>query len=116
MSSHLFERFVVDPAAQAAFSNRAILAAMLRFEAALAGAQARCGVIPEPAAAAIRRHAGTLSLDADQLVRDGAHAGSLAIPFVQNLIAHVGSQDPQAARHVHFGATSQDVLDTALAL
>lgn len=116
MSDHLFERFVVDPAAQASFSNQALLAAMLRFEAALAGAQARCGVIPEPAAAAIRRHAGTLALDADQLVREGAHAGSLAIPFVRILIAHVGSQDPQAARHVHFGATSQDVLDTALAL
>lgn len=116
MSGHLFERFVVDPAAEAAFSSTAILSAMLRFEAALAGAQARSGVIPEPAAAAIRRHAGTLALDADRLVRDGAHAGSLAIPFVQALIAHVASQDPQAARHVHFGATSQDVLDTALAL
>ncbi|MBX9632043.1 MAG: 3-carboxy-cis,cis-muconate cycloisomerase [Burkholderiales bacterium] len=116
MSGHLFERFVVDPAADSAFSNTAILSAMLRFEAALASAQARSGVIPEPAAAAIRRHAGTLALDADRLVRDGAHAGSLAIPFVKALIAHVASQDPQAARHVHFGATSQDVLDTALAL
>ena len=116
MSGHLFERFVVDPAAEAAFSNAAILSAMLRFEAALAGAQARCGVIPEPAAATIRRHAGTLSFDADRLVRDGAHAGSLAIPFIKTLIAHVAAQDPQAARHVHFGATSQDVLDTAAAL
>jgi 3-carboxy-cis,cis-muconate cycloisomerase len=116
VSGHLFERFIVDPAAEAAFSNESILSAMLRFEAALAGAQARCGVVTEPAAAAIRRHAGTLSFDADRLARDGAHAGSLAIPFVKTLIAHVASQDPQASRHVHFGATSQDVLDTALAL
>lgn len=116
MSGHLFERFVADPAVEAAFSDQAVVAAMLRFEVALAQAQARCGVIPEAAAAAIRRHAATFSIDAERLVREGSHAGSLAIPFVKTLIAHVAAQDAQAARHVHFGATSQDVLDTALAL
>ena len=116
MSSSLFERVLADAAAEAPFSNATLLAAMLRFEVALAQAQARSGVIPADAAATIRAQSATFSIDADRLLRDGAHAGSLAIPLVKALIAHVASHDATAAHHVHSGATSQDVLDTALVL
>jgi 3-carboxy-cis,cis-muconate cycloisomerase len=113
---NLFERVLTDPAAEKMFSNAALIAAMLRFEIALAHAQGRTGVIPGAAAAAIREHAASFAPDAEQILRDGAHSGSLAIAFVKALIAHVAARDAQAARHVHFGATSQDVLDTALVL
>ncbi len=116
MSGTLFERILAEPAAEAAFSDTALIAAMVRFEIALARSQAHASVIPADAAVAIDKHAATFSLDADQLLRDGAHAGSLAIPFVKALIAHVASRDPSAASHLHFGATSQDVLDTAMVL
>jgi len=116
VSGSPFERVLADPVAESAFSDAALMSAMLRFEIALAQAQGRAGVIPGAAAAAIREHAPSSTLDAEQFLRDGAHSGSLAIAFVKALTAHVGARDPQAARHVHFGATSQDVLDTALAL
>jgi 3-carboxy-cis,cis-muconate cycloisomerase len=73
-------------------------------------------LIPAPAAAAIARHGAGLALDADTLAREAANAGSLVIPFVQALTAHVGQHAPEAARFVHFGATSQDVLDSAAAV
>jgi 3-carboxy-cis,cis-muconate cycloisomerase len=116
VSVSLFERVLADSVAAKSFSDATLIAAMLRFEIALAQAQARAGVIPGAAAAAIRDHAPSFAPDAEQLLSDGAHSGSLAIPFVKALIAHVGARDAPAARHVHFGATSQDVLDTALVL
>ncbi|MEO8040306.1 MAG: lyase family protein [Betaproteobacteria bacterium] len=116
MSGQLFERVLADPQAEAAFSDAAITGAMLQFEIALAAAQAELGLVPASAAAAIARHAGTFAVDPVQLARDGAHAGSLAIAFVGALTAHLARHDADAARHVHSGATSQDVLDTALVL
>jgi len=98
------------------FSDVALLEAMLRFEIGLAQVQGRLGLIPERCAAVIALHAGTAPLDPVVLARAGAQAGSLAIPFVQAVIAHVAGQDLVAGRYVHFGATSQDLLDTALVL
>lgn len=116
VSGTLFERILAEPAAEAAFSDTALIAAMVRFEIALAEAQARSDVIPVDASEVIAKHASDFSPDTAQLLRDGAHTGSLAIPFVKALMAHVASRDPSAASHVHFGATSQDVLDTAMVL
>jgi len=97
-------------------TDEALLAAMLRVEVALAQAQADLGLISTPAAAAIARHAGTFGIAPADLARNGAHAGSIAIPFVKALTAHVAAQDAGVAAYVHYGATSQDVIDTALAL
>lgn len=116
MSGNLFERVLGEATAEAAFSSAALIAAMLRFEVELAQAQARAGVIPAASAAAIARHAATFAIDAEALLADGRTAGSLAIPFVKALTAHVADGDGAAADHVHFGSTSQDVLDTALVL
>jgi 3-carboxy-cis,cis-muconate cycloisomerase len=99
-----------------AFSDLALLQAMLRFESALAQAQAELGLIPKPAAAAIGQHALTFSPDPAPLALAGADAGSLAIPYVQALTRHVAAHDEHAAGYVHHGATSQDLLDSALAL
>ncbi len=116
MTTPLYKWVVSGAQGAHPFSDVALLEAMLRFEVALAQVQARLGLIPDRCAALIAQHAGTTPLDPGVLARAGAHAGSLAIPFVQAVIAHVAGQDPLAGRYVHFGATSQDLLDTALVL
>lgn len=86
---------------------------MARFEGALAIASARAGVFPEAHAHLIQEASGKASFDAIALAREARTAGTLAIPFVAALRAQVPAE---AARYVHFGATSQDVMDTAVAL
>lgn len=88
---------------------------MARFEAALARASAQCGLLPSAHAEVIARVSDTARFDAVSLAREG-RSGTLAIPFVKQLTAQVAAVSPEAARHVHAGATSQDVIDTAVAL
>ncbi|RZQ59486.1 lyase family protein [Amycolatopsis suaedae] len=88
--------------------------AMLSVEAALARAQARLGVVPAEAAAVITRVAGDV-LPPD--LADGVRAtGNPVVALVAGLTAAVRERDPAAAEHVHRGATSQDILDTAAML
>jgi 3-carboxy-cis,cis-muconate cycloisomerase len=97
-----------------ALSADAFVRAMLDFERALAGAQADAGVIPQEAARVIGKACTDLSLSAEALAREGKRSGSLAVPLVKALTEHVAREDPRAAAFVHYGSTSQDVLDTAL--
>ncbi len=113
MPSRLIDNFAASPELAEVFSDAAVLAAMLRFELALARAQARLGIIPEAAAAAIGR---VHRLEAPELAEQARESASLAIPFVRALTERVGAIEPEAAGFVHFGATSQDLLDTALIL
>lgn len=113
---NLLERATGAARHEALFSDDALLRAMTRFEAALAQAQAETGLIPQDAAAAITRAVSSFAVDARELAARGAQAGSLAIPFVQALRAHVSSADAAAGSLLHHGSTSQDVLDTAMAL
>lgn len=73
-------------------------------------------MIPSTAAQVIATRGTTLNVDPSSLAVDGANAGSLALPFVAALRAHVAAQDSTAADWVHFGTTSQDLLDSALCL
>jgi 3-carboxy-cis,cis-muconate cycloisomerase len=116
MSAPLFERFLSTPEILEAFGNRAYVQAMLDVEAALAHAAAAEGLLPAAAADAIAAACVVDAFDLDALGAEGARAGSLAIPLVQRLTASVERQDPAAAAWVHWGSTSQDVLDTAMAL
>jgi 3-carboxy-cis,cis-muconate cycloisomerase len=100
----------------ACFSDEALLAAMLEFEAGLALAQADTGVIEPGAAQAISSSCAQARFDMEALGRDARGAGTLAIPFVKGLTAQVAARDAVAARYVHWGSTSQDVVDTALVL
>jgi 3-carboxy-cis,cis-muconate cycloisomerase len=88
---------------------------MARFEGALARACSRHGLLSALHAQAISRACETAQFDVAQLAREG-RAGTLAIPFVKQLAARVAASSPDAAKHVHEGATSQDVIDTATAL
>jgi 3-carboxy-cis,cis-muconate cycloisomerase len=113
--SNLIDALVHDPDMDAAFSDAALIAAMLRFEAALAAAEARAGVIPDSAAAVI----GSIRpdvFDSAAIAAAARASATPAIPFVDALIAVVAAVDPDAAMFVHRGATSQDVTDTALVL
>jgi 3-carboxy-cis,cis-muconate cycloisomerase len=105
-----------DAEVDALLTDRARLQAMLDVEAALADAEAHLGIIPRAAAAAIRDAARAERLDAAALAHDAGEAGNLAIPLVRQLTRTVAATDPEAARHVHWGATSQDVIDTGLVL
>ena len=88
---------------------------MARFEGALAIAAAAQGRIPAADAEVIARVCRNARFDATALAREG-RAGTLAIPFVRELTAQVAAASKQAAKHVHAGATSQDVIDTAVVL
>ena len=99
-----------------AFSAEAFVRAMLDFERALASAQGGVGLIPQDAAQVIAKACTELTLSPEGLASEGKRSGSLAVPLVKALTEHVTRMDPRAAAFVHYGATSQDVLDTALVL
>jgi 3-carboxy-cis,cis-muconate cycloisomerase len=114
--SNVFEGFLSTPEVMDAFGDRNFVAAMLRFEAALARAQAASGLIPEVAAQSIVGTCKVELFDASKIVRESARAGSLAIPLVKSLKETVGLFNPDAVPYVHFGSVSQDVIDTTMAL
>lgn len=89
---------------------------MLDFEHALARAEAAAGVIPASAVESIANACHAEAFDRTALAQAAAQAGNLAIPLVKMLTEKVGQADPSAARFVHWGATSQDVIDTATML
>src|SRR2546428_6991409 len=99
-----------------ALSAEAFVRAMLDFERALAVAQGDVGVIPPDAARVIAKACADLSLQPETLASEGKRSGSLAVPLVRALTEHVARVDTGAAAFVHYGSTSQDVLDTALVL
>lgn len=89
---------------------------MARFEGALALASARAGVFAATHGQTIAAVCERASFDSKALAHSARTAGTLAIPFVKALTAEVATVSAEAARFVHFGATSQDVMDTAVAL
>ena len=91
----------------------AYLQHMLDFEAALARAEAATGVIPARAAIPIASACKASSFDLGALGEAATRSGNLAIPLVKALTTEVAKADADAARYVHWGATSQDVIDTA---
>lgn len=114
-SSGLFGQLFVDSEMAAVFNDRAALQGMLDFEAALARAEAEVGVIPQQAAAAIAAQCDAALYDPVEIGRAATLAGNPAIPLVKALTARVAAADAEAAKWVHFGATSQDVIDSGVA-
>jgi 3-carboxy-cis,cis-muconate cycloisomerase len=104
---------LVDPDLGAVLSAEADLKAMLQVELALARACGLAGLIPADSAAAIERAAASFEPDVVQLAEDTRRDGVVVAGLVKQLRAHVGEPHGQ---HVHFGATSQDIIDTALSL
>jgi 3-carboxy-cis,cis-muconate cycloisomerase len=103
-------------AMRAVCDDVASLQHMLDFEAALARAEAANGVIPTSAADTIAKACKASSFDLGSLAEAATRSGNLAIPLVKALTAEVAKAGADAARYVHWGATSQDVIDTATTL
>jgi 3-carboxy-cis,cis-muconate cycloisomerase len=109
----VFERIFVPPDFSDAVSDRAWLEAMLNVERALAAAEARAGVIPDSASGAITKACRVDRFDPVELVEEGRAAGNPVEPLVRALASAV---EGDSAGYVHWGATSQDILDTAAML
>ena len=116
LSARLIESLgTTEPLAEV-FSDSSILQAMLDFEVALARAEAGAGIVPKSAADRIAAAANASEFDIPALSRSMFRAGTPGIPVVKALTEKVRTGDPEAAGWVHWGATSQDVADTALVL
>lgn len=116
MFTRLTESLAATEALSQVFGDGVVLQTMLDFEAALARAEARVGVIPPEAAAAITGAAVAEGFDIAELVRQSLRAGTPAIPLVRMLTKKVRAGNEAAAGFVHWGATSQDLIDTVLVL
>ena len=112
----IFDGFLSSPESLDAFSDSVFVGAMLRFEASLARAQAAEGLIPDAAATTIQECCDVVQFDVAGIVRDSGRAGSVAIPLVKALREKVAAASAEAAPFVHFGSTSQDVIDSATSL
>ena len=112
----LHARLFNDPDVDAALADEARLQAMLDVEAALAEAEAEVGLVPAEALPAIRAAAKAALYDHTILADEAAKAGNLAIPLVKLMTVEVARKDEAAARFVHLGATSQDIIDTGFVL
>jgi 3-carboxy-cis,cis-muconate cycloisomerase len=116
MDGGIFGPIFVPDDFREAVSRRSWLQAMLDAEGALAFAEARVGLIPQEAAEAIASCCEATRFDPEELGREGRAAGNPVPPLVKALTAAVSMVSEEAARHVHKGATSQDIVDTAAML
>jgi 3-carboxy-cis,cis-muconate cycloisomerase len=114
--SPLLAPMLSSAAMRAICDDVAYLQCMLDFEAALARAEAATGVIPANAVTPIEQACHVQAFDLAALAQAATKSGNLAIPLVKALTAAVAKADADAARYVHWGATSQDVIDSAAML
>jgi 3-carboxy-cis,cis-muconate cycloisomerase len=114
--SPLLAPMLSSAAMRAICDDVAYLQHMLDFEAALARAEADIGLIPARATPPIANACEAQNFDLAALAQAATRSGNLAIPLVKALTANVAKQDVEAARYVHWGATSQDVIDSAAML
>jgi 3-carboxy-cis,cis-muconate cycloisomerase len=112
----LNDTYSTTPEMAAVMSDGALLRHMAAFERALAAAQADAGLIPRPVAETIGRAADALDFDERAMFAEALKGGTVAIPLVKALTSAVREISPEAAASVHFGATSQDAIDSGLVL
>jgi len=120
MTNELFRPIFVPDEFREAVSGRTWIGAMLEAEGALAVAEARAGLIPPDAAEVIasccKRARDAGQFDPEDLGRRGHAQGNPVPPLVRVLTEEVSEVSEGAARYVHKGATSQDIVDTAAML
>ena len=116
LSSQLTTPLYASPAMRALMTDRARLQRMLDFEAALGRAEAAVGVIPATAVGEITEACKAERYNIALLTEAATATGNIANAVVTALTNEVARKNPQIAGYVHWGATSQDVIDTALSL
>lgn len=109
IDSILFRDAFGTPAMREVFSDRRLIERYIEVEVALARAEARCGVIPAEAAEVIARESRLDRIDFDHMRHETDIVGYPILPLVHQLVAMCGD----AGRYVHWGATTQDIMDTA---
>ena len=114
--NQLFDAYFTARDMRDVFCDQGRVQAMLDFEAALARAEARVGLIPPSAVASIENACRAGLFDFAALGEAIATAGNSAIPLVKALGKQIATTDVEAERYVHLGATSQDVMDSGLVL
>jgi 3-carboxy-cis,cis-muconate cycloisomerase len=107
--SILFRDAFGTPAMRDVFSDRRLIARYIEVEVALAKAEARCGVIPSEAAEVIARESRLEKIDFDHMRHETDIVGYPILPLVHQMVSMCG----EAGRYVHWGATTQDIMDTA---
>jgi 3-carboxy-cis,cis-muconate cycloisomerase len=112
LDSMLFRDAFGTPRMRQVFSDHATLRRYIEVEIALAKAEAKCGVIPPEAADAIAKHPGISALDFDLLRQETDNIGYPILPLVHQMSKQCG----EAGRYLHWGATTQDIMDTAAVL
>ncbi|WP_426205551.1 3-carboxy-cis,cis-muconate cycloisomerase [Pseudomonas sp. TWP3-1] len=114
--NQLFDAYFTARDMREVFCDQGRVQAMLDFEAALARAESRVGLIPASAVAPIANACRADLYDFAALGEAIASAGNSAIPLVKALGKQIAAADAEAERYVHLGATSQDVMDSGLVL
>lgn len=94
-------------------SNESILKLMLRIEMALAKAQESNGIIPDGTTSILKAIFEKTDIDIKYLIDQIPLSGNAAAPFVKQLITIAKNENKEAAKYIHLGATSQDIIDTA---
>jgi 3-carboxy-cis,cis-muconate cycloisomerase len=112
LDSILFRDAFGTPAMREVFSDFSLISRYAEVEIALAKAEARCGVIPVEAAEAIAKRTNVAALDFDLLRSETDIVGYPILPLVHQMAKQCGD----AGRYVHWGATTQDIMDTAVVL
>ena len=112
LDSILFRDAFGTPEIRRVFSDFSLICRYAEVEVALASAEARCGVIPQEAAEDIAKRTDVAKLDFDLLRHETDIVGYPILPLVQQMAKQCG----EAGRYVHWGATTQDIMDTAVIL
>ena len=112
LDSILFRDSFGTPQMRAVFDDRELIRKYVQVEVALATAEARCGVIPEAAAKDIAERCNADTLDFDVLRQETEIVGYPILPLVHQIAKQAGA----SGGYVHWGATTQDIMDSAVAL
>src|SRR5437016_13762795 len=110
--SILFRDAFGTPRMREVFSDLSLISRYAEVEVALAKAEARCGVIPAEAAAEIAKRTDVSAFDFELLRQETDVVGYPILPLVHQMVKQCG----EAGRYVHWGATTQDIMDTAVVL
>src|SRR5205085_2194877 len=112
LDSDIFKDLFGTAEMRAVFSDDNLIKCQVECEIALAAAQGRLGVIPQDAADAIAKLAPSIEIDRAGLKRDADNVGYPILGLVRQLSEKLGG----AGRYVHWGATTQDIVDTVTVL